>query len=146
MFVHVSRCLIYKVQSAFTRTLRNLSRFFLFLGDSLFSIPEVVRFVKNFFQSFFQIFEPFFLFSELFRPPPLPKQLIQYIKPKAVCQELFSSFFLYRCMSVCAAAFATHIVSSSNALKVEPYLITPADSNDHVKVVHMSASRSLKKI
>ena len=29
--------------------------------------------------------------------------------------------------------------SSSNALKVEPYLITPADSNDHVKVVHMSA-------
>ena len=27
--------------------------------------------------------------------------------------------------------------SSSNALKVEPYLITPADSNDHVKVVHM---------
>ena len=26
--------------------------------------------------------------------------------------------------------------SSSNALKVEPYLITPADSNDHVKVVH----------
>ena len=29
--------------------------------------------------------------------------------------------------------------SSSNALKVEPYPITPADSNDHVKVVHMSA-------
>ena len=86
---------MYKVQSAFTRTLRNLSRFFLFLGDSLFSIPEVVRFVKNFFQSFFQIFEPFFLFSELFRPPPLPKQLIQYIKPKAVCQELFSSFFSF---------------------------------------------------
>ncbi|WP_459690028.1 hypothetical protein, partial [Agathobaculum sp. TL06] len=56
---------------------------------------EAVRFVKNFFQSFFQIFEPFFLFSELFRPPPLPKQLIQYIKPQAVCQELFSSFFSF---------------------------------------------------
>ena len=29
--------------------------------------------------------------------------------------------------------------SSSNALKVEPYLITPAASTAHVKVVHMSA-------
>lgn len=29
--------------------------------------------------------------------------------------------------------------SSSNALKVEPYLITASENNDHVKVVHMSA-------
>lgn len=29
--------------------------------------------------------------------------------------------------------------SSSNALKVEPYLIAPSENNDYVKVVHMSA-------
>ena len=29
--------------------------------------------------------------------------------------------------------------SSSNALKVEPYLITSSDNNDYVKVIHMSA-------
>lgn len=29
--------------------------------------------------------------------------------------------------------------SSSNALKVEPYLVTPSENNDYVKVMHMSA-------
>lgn len=29
--------------------------------------------------------------------------------------------------------------SSSNALKIEPYLITPSENNDYVKVIHMSA-------
>ena len=65
----------------------------LVLRDSLFSLPYFIQFVKNFFQSFFKIFEPLPDFSELFRYPPPPKQLTQYTKLLFVCQELFSLFF-----------------------------------------------------
>ena len=62
------------------------------LIDSLFIISEAFSFVKNFFKTFFEVFEAILSKIKLFWPPSLSKQLIYYIKPKPVCQELFSFF------------------------------------------------------
>ena len=62
------------------------------LIDSLFIISDEVSFVKNFLKTFFEVFEAILSKLKLFWPPSLSKQLIYYIKPKSVCQELFSFF------------------------------------------------------
>ena len=62
------------------------------LIDSLFIISDEVSFVKNFFITFFEVSEAILSKLKLFRPPSLSKQLTYYIKPKPVCQELFSFF------------------------------------------------------
>ena len=62
------------------------------LIDSLFIISDCFSFVKNFFKTFFEVFEAILSKLKLFWPPSLSKQLIYYIKPKPVCQELFSFF------------------------------------------------------
>ena len=48
----------------------------LLLGDSLFIISDQVSFVKNFFRSFFKIFNQFPAFSQLFLTAAPQKQLI----------------------------------------------------------------------
>ena len=50
------------------------------------------RLSRTFFQNFFEVFEAILSKLKLFWPPSLSKQLIYYIKPKPVCQELFSFF------------------------------------------------------
>ena len=62
------------------------------LVDSLFIISDSFLFVKNFFKTFFEVFEAFLSKLKLFWPLPLSKQLIYYIKLKTICQELFSFF------------------------------------------------------
>ena len=62
------------------------------LFNSLFFISDCFSFVKNFFKTFFEVFEAILSKLKLFWPPSLLKQLIYYIKPKSVCQELFSFF------------------------------------------------------
>ena len=47
---------------------------------------------RTFFKTFFEVFEADLSKIKLFWPPSLSKQLIYYIKPKPVCQELFSFF------------------------------------------------------
>ena len=47
---------------------------------------------RTFFQNFFEVFEAILSKLKLFWPPSLSKQLVYYIKPKPVCQELFSFF------------------------------------------------------
>ena len=73
---------------AFFRTFRSSEPPF----NSLFIISDRFSFVKNFFKTFFEVFEADLSKFKLFWPPPLSKQLIYYIKPKSVCQELFSFF------------------------------------------------------
>ena len=109
--VKLSRCLIYKVQSAFTRTLRNLSRFFLFLGDSLFSIPEVVRFVKNFFQSFFRFSSRSFSFPNFSGRHPFRSSLFSISNPKLFVKNFFLLF---------SAFSAAHFRSSFTILYPPP--------------------------
>ena len=46
------------------------------LVDSLFIISEAFSFVKNFFKTFFEVFEAFLSKLKLFRPQSLSKQLI----------------------------------------------------------------------
>ena len=65
------------------------------LGDSLFSLSYSVRFVKNFFLLFSKAFRRFSTRFELFRPPPLAKQLIYITRLPTHCQELFSPFFSF---------------------------------------------------
>ena len=64
----------------------------LLLVYSLFIISDSFLFVKNFFKTFFEVFEAFLSKLKLFWLLPLSKQLIQYIKLKTICQELFSFF------------------------------------------------------
>ena len=47
---------------------------------------------RTFFKTFFEVFEVILSKLKLFWPPSLSKQFIYYIKPKPVCQELFSFF------------------------------------------------------
>ena len=56
--VKLSRCLIYKVQSAETKSFQNFFRLFTALGDSFFIISGRFRFVKNFFRFFPIFFDP----------------------------------------------------------------------------------------
>ena len=65
------------------------------LGDSLFSISYSVRFVKNFFLLFSKAFRRFSTRFELFRPPPLAKQLIYITRCHLQCQAFFSFFALF---------------------------------------------------
>lgn len=65
------------------------------LGDSLFSLSYSVRFVKNFFLLFSKPFRRFSTRFELFRPPPLAKQLIYITRLHPHCQELFLPFSLF---------------------------------------------------
>ena len=80
------------------------------LGDSLFSLSYSVRFVKNFFLLFSKAFRRFSTRFELFRPPPLAKQLI-YITRLPHCQELFFVFLslfwsrIRRCPALWPAVF-----------------------------------------
>ena len=73
---------------AFFRTFRSSQPLF----NSLFIISDCFSFVKNFFKTFFEVFEADLSKFKLFWPPSLSKQLIYYIKLKSVCQELFSFF------------------------------------------------------
>ena len=83
------------------------------LGDSLFSLSYSVRFVKNFFLLFSKAFRRFSTRFELFRPPPLAKQLIYITRLPSHCQELFSPFFSFlfqplrsaSCAAVAACGF-----------------------------------------
>ena len=50
------------------------------------------RLSRTFFKTFFEVFEAILSKLKLFWPLSLSKQLIYYIKPKPVCQELFSFF------------------------------------------------------
>ena len=74
---------------AFFRTFRRSELLF----NSLFIISDCFSFVKNFFKTFFEVFEADLSKIKLFWPPPLSKQLIYYIKLKSVCQELFFILF-----------------------------------------------------
>ena len=76
------------------------------LGDSLFSLSYSVRFVKNFFLLFSKPFRPFSTRFELFRPPPLAKQLIYITRCHPHCQELFSPFFSFLFQTLCGAFLA----------------------------------------
>ena len=76
------------------------------LGDSLFSLSYSVRFVKNFFLLFSKPFRRFSTRFELFRPPPLAKQLIYITRCHPHCQELFSPFFSFLFQTLCGAFLA----------------------------------------
>ena len=76
------------------------------LGDSLFSLSYSVRFVKNFFLLFSKPFRRFSTRFELFRPPPLAKQLIYITRLHPHCQELFSPFFSFLFQTLCGAFLA----------------------------------------
>ena len=73
------------------------------LGDSLFSLSYSVRFVKNFFLLFSKAFRLLSTRFELFRPPPLAKQLIYITRLPTHCQELFSIFFSFLFQPLCEA-------------------------------------------
>ena len=77
MFVHVSRCLIYKVHSAIFAVAHSLA--------SLFIISQNFELVKNFFRSF--------LNRSISLWHALRRKLTDYITLICVCQELFSNSF-----------------------------------------------------
>ncbi len=77
MFVHVSRCLIYKVHSAFFAVAHSLA--------SLFIVSQSFELVKNFFRSF--------LNHSISLRHTLRRKLTDYITLICVCQELFSNSF-----------------------------------------------------
>ena len=59
---------------------------------------------------------------------PFAKQLMEETRLSASKIEAFKGIYTSYSLS-----------SSTNALKVEPYLITTSENNDYVKVIHMSA-------
>lgn len=72
-------------------------------------------------------------------PTPVPNQKANPFMGMMAEEILHSAQEVY---NYSGTYISYSLSSSSNALKVEPYLIAPSENNDYVKVVHMSAYNS----